>query len=170
MDFVHDQLATGHKVRVLTTVDIFSRFSPALEPRFTFRGTDVVEVLEKVCNEVGFPATILSIKAASSCRAISMSGRTSAASRWTSHVRENQLTMPPSKPSTAVSRPNASMLIWFLSLADARNNGRHTRSGLLQPAASPLGADVPLINAEMLFSNRDQLYHPWTRCAADRQR
>lgn len=58
MDFVHDQLATGHKLRVLTIVDIFSRFSPALEPRLTFRGTDVVEVLERVCNEVGLPATI----------------------------------------------------------------------------------------------------------------
>ena len=34
MDFVHDQLATGTKLRVLTIVDTFSRFSPALEPRF----------------------------------------------------------------------------------------------------------------------------------------
>ncbi len=48
MDFVHDQLATGRKMRVLTIIDIFSRFSPALEPRFSFRGTDVVEVLERV--------------------------------------------------------------------------------------------------------------------------
>jgi putative transposase len=58
MDFVHDQLATGRKLRVLTVIDIFSRFSPALAPRFTFRGTDVVEILEGVCNAVGFPATI----------------------------------------------------------------------------------------------------------------
>jgi putative transposase len=58
MDFVHDQLATGHRLRVLTIVDIFSRFSPALEPRLTFRGTDVVAILDRVCNEVGFPATI----------------------------------------------------------------------------------------------------------------
>ena len=29
MDFVHDQLATGRKVRVLTIIDTFSRFSPA---------------------------------------------------------------------------------------------------------------------------------------------
>ena len=36
MDFVHDQLATGRKLRVLTIVDTFSRFSPALEPRFSF--------------------------------------------------------------------------------------------------------------------------------------
>jgi putative transposase len=35
MDFVHDQLATGQKIRVLTVVDTFSRFSPALDPRFT---------------------------------------------------------------------------------------------------------------------------------------
>ena len=58
MDFVHDQLATGRKLRVLTIVDTFSRFSPALEPRFTFRGADVVEVLERVGRQVGFPATI----------------------------------------------------------------------------------------------------------------
>src|ERR1700691_623284 len=47
MDFVHDQLATGQKLRVLTIIDTLSRFSPALEPRLSFRGTDVVEVLEK---------------------------------------------------------------------------------------------------------------------------
>ena len=58
MDFVHDQLATRRKLRVLMIVDTFSRFSPALEPRFTFRGADVVAVLERVCKEVGFPATI----------------------------------------------------------------------------------------------------------------
>jgi putative transposase len=48
MDFVHDQLATGRKLRVLTIVDTFTRFSPATEVRFNFRGTDVVEVLERV--------------------------------------------------------------------------------------------------------------------------
>jgi putative transposase len=58
MDFVHDQLATGRKIRVLTIVDTFTRFSPALEPRFSFRATDVVEVLEKVGRQVGFPKSI----------------------------------------------------------------------------------------------------------------
>ncbi len=29
MDFVHDQLATGKKLRVLTLVDTFSRYVPA---------------------------------------------------------------------------------------------------------------------------------------------
>jgi putative transposase len=55
MDFVHDQLATGRKLRVLTIVDTFSRFSPALEPRFTFPGADVVEVLERVGRAIGWP-------------------------------------------------------------------------------------------------------------------
>jgi putative transposase len=34
MDFVHDQLATGRKHRILTVVDTYSRFSPAIDPRF----------------------------------------------------------------------------------------------------------------------------------------
>lgn len=58
MDFVHDQLATGRKLRVLTIVDTFSRFSPGLDVRFNFRGADVVETLERVGAEHGFPATI----------------------------------------------------------------------------------------------------------------
>jgi putative transposase len=54
MDFVHDQLATDRKLRVLTVIDTFSRFSPAIEPRFNFRGADVVEILEEVGRQVGF--------------------------------------------------------------------------------------------------------------------
>jgi len=58
MDFVHDQLATGRKIRVLTVVDTFSRYSPTIDPRFSYRGENVVQVLEKVCAEIGYPATI----------------------------------------------------------------------------------------------------------------
>lgn len=58
MDFVHDQLATGRKIRILTIVDTFSRFSPALDPRFSYRGEDVVLTLERICGNVGYPKTI----------------------------------------------------------------------------------------------------------------
>lgn len=58
MDFVHDQLAMGTKIRVLTIVDTFSRFSPAVEPRFRFRGADVVETLDRVGRLHGYPKTI----------------------------------------------------------------------------------------------------------------
>jgi putative transposase len=51
-------MPVGRKMRALTIIDTFSRFSPALEPRFSFRGTDVVEVLERVGREMGLPATI----------------------------------------------------------------------------------------------------------------
>ena len=58
MDFVHDQLATGRKLRILTVVDTFSRFSPAIDPRFSYRGEDVVSTLERVCKTIGYPNTI----------------------------------------------------------------------------------------------------------------
>ncbi|WP_446737811.1 IS3 family transposase, partial [Rhodoblastus sp. 17X3] len=58
MDFVHDQLATGRKIRVLTIVDTFSRFSPAVDPRFSYRGEDVVLTLERIGKSVGYPKTI----------------------------------------------------------------------------------------------------------------
>lgn len=58
MDFVHDQLATGRKIRVLTVVDTFSRFSPAIDPRFSYKGEDVVLTLERICKSVGYPKAI----------------------------------------------------------------------------------------------------------------
>lgn len=58
MDFVHDQLATGRKIRELTIVDTFTRFSPAIEPRFSFKAEEVVAVLERVGREHGLPQTI----------------------------------------------------------------------------------------------------------------
>ena len=58
MDLVHDQLATGRKLRILTVVDTFSRYVPAIDPRFSYRGEDVVATLDQVCTEVGYPESI----------------------------------------------------------------------------------------------------------------
>jgi putative transposase len=58
MDFVHDQLATGPKLRILTVIDTFSRFSPVIDPRFSYRGEDVVATLDRVCRSIGYPQTI----------------------------------------------------------------------------------------------------------------
>lgn len=55
--FVHDQLATGKKLRVLTVVDSFSKFSSVVDPRFSYRAEDVVMTLEKVCRKNGYPKT-----------------------------------------------------------------------------------------------------------------
>jgi putative transposase len=53
MAFVQDQLATGRKIRGLTIVDTFSRFSPVVDPRFSDRAEDVVATLDRVCAEIG---------------------------------------------------------------------------------------------------------------------
>jgi putative transposase len=58
MDFVHDQLALGNKLRVLTVVDIFSKFSLVVDPCFGYRAEDVVMNLERTCSEIGYPKTI----------------------------------------------------------------------------------------------------------------
>lgn len=58
MDFVHDQLATGEKLRVLTVVDTFSRYVPVLDARSSYRGEDVVATLDLVCRRTGSPKTI----------------------------------------------------------------------------------------------------------------
>ena len=58
MDFVHDQLITGRKLRVLTVVDTFSRFSPVVDPRFNYKGEDVVRTLDQACKLFGYPKSI----------------------------------------------------------------------------------------------------------------
>jgi putative transposase len=58
MDFVHDRSATGRKIRVLTIVDTFTGFALAIEPRFSYRAGDVIEVLERVGRAHAFPQAI----------------------------------------------------------------------------------------------------------------
>ena len=58
MDFVHDQLATGRKIRILTVVDTFSRYVPVLDARFSDKGEDVVATLDRICRKTGYPKTI----------------------------------------------------------------------------------------------------------------
>jgi putative transposase len=58
MDFVHDQLFDGRKIRILTVIDTFTRLSPAIEVRQQFRGADVVAVLEQVSRQISCPKTI----------------------------------------------------------------------------------------------------------------
>ena len=108
MDFVHDQLATGRKIRVLTIVDTFSRFSPAVDPRFSYRGEDVVLTLERICKTVGYPKTIRVDQGSEFVsRVISISGLTKRALCWISRGRASRPTTASSNPSTASSGTNA---------------------------------------------------------------
>jgi putative transposase len=120
MDFVHDQLATGRKLRVLTIIDTFSRFSPAIEPRFTFRGVDVVEVLERIARQIGYP------------KAVRVDQGTEFASRdldlWAYHRGVTLDFSRPGKPTdnafiesfNGKFRAECLNAHWFMSLDDAR--------------------------------------------------
>jgi putative transposase len=43
---------------VLTVVDTVSRLSPVIDPKFSYRGEDVVETLDRACRRIGYPGTI----------------------------------------------------------------------------------------------------------------
>jgi len=58
MDFVADQLADGRRFRALTIVDVFTRQSPAIEVGQALKGSDVVEVLNRLRIERGVPKTL----------------------------------------------------------------------------------------------------------------
>ncbi len=58
MDFVHDQLATVRKLRILTVVDTWSRYVPAIDARYSYRGEDVVQTMERICAQTGYPKMI----------------------------------------------------------------------------------------------------------------
>jgi len=64
MNFVRDQLATGRKIRILTVVDTYPRFSPAVDARFSYRGDDVVRTLEQVCVGLAIPLSFVWITVA----------------------------------------------------------------------------------------------------------
>jgi len=58
MDFVHDQLADGRKIRMLTLVDKLSRECLRIEVDYGLRAQAVVDALEIVRSERGLPEII----------------------------------------------------------------------------------------------------------------
>ena len=58
MDFVHDNLFDGQKVRCLTIVDIFSKVSPAIGVAEQYRGCDVAGTLDQAIQAHGTPRQI----------------------------------------------------------------------------------------------------------------
>jgi putative transposase len=58
MDFVHDQLTTGRKFRVLTVIDQWSRESVLLEIQFALTGQSVVDALETLSQSRSLPKAI----------------------------------------------------------------------------------------------------------------
>jgi putative transposase len=57
MDFLSDQLFDGRKIRVLA-IDNFTRISPAIDVRLSYRGADVVATLQRIASTYGRPKRI----------------------------------------------------------------------------------------------------------------
>jgi putative transposase len=99
MDFVHDQLATGKKIRVLTVVDTFSRFSPIIVHGSATALRTSLPLLSRAVLSSAIRRRSASTRDLSSFPVIWTCGRMPMASRWTSHGRASRRTMRSSKPS-----------------------------------------------------------------------
>lgn len=127
MDFVHDQLACGTKIRVLTAIDTFSRYAMTVDPRLTYRGSDVVSTLDGVCRKNGYPSVI----------------RVDQGSEFVSRdldlwAYRHNVTLDFSRPGKPTDnafieafngrlRAECLNAHWFLSLADAKEKLEHWR-------------------------------------------
>ena len=129
IDFVSDALFDGRKFRCLTVVDICSRECLAIEVGQSWRGSDVVRVLEGLKCTRGLVAE--RIQADNGSEFISKE-----LDRW---AYENQVTMDFSRPGKPTDNPfiesfNGSFrdeclnAHWFLSLADAAEKIEDWRS------------------------------------------
>ena len=58
LDFVHDQLATGRKMRCLTVIDIFTRECLAIETGYHLRSENVADVLNRLVRFRGAPKAL----------------------------------------------------------------------------------------------------------------
>jgi putative transposase len=58
MDFMSDALASGHRLRVFTLVDAYTRECVALDAAAHFSGRDVAQILTRVAATHGLPTTI----------------------------------------------------------------------------------------------------------------
>ena len=60
IDFVHDRLATGRAFRAFTVIDDFSRECIALDLDFSFSGSRVAQIFDRIAMTRSLPATIKS--------------------------------------------------------------------------------------------------------------
>jgi transposase InsO family protein len=103
MDFLSDQLFDGRKIRVLTIVDNFTRVSPAIDVRLSYRGADVVASWNGSPRSTGGRSGSGWTTGRSSSRRTSTCGPGCMASSSTSRGRASQRTTPSRSRSTASS-------------------------------------------------------------------
>lgn len=120
LDFVHDQLACGAKIRLLTVIDIYSRECLAIEVGSRLRGTDVARVLNRLVYLRGVPKALFADNGAEYTGQI--------VDLWAYH---HKVKMDFSRPGTPTDNAyiesfNGSLrdeclnVNWFTSLSEAR--------------------------------------------------
>lgn len=120
MDFVHDQLISGRKIRALTIVDNFSRYCYAIEVKTSFKGINVAEVMESLKMKYGVTPKRIQVDNGTEFTSKDFD-------RW---AQTNNVTLDFSRPGTPTDNPfiesfNGSFrdeclnTSWFLSLEDA---------------------------------------------------
>jgi putative transposase len=58
MDFMHDSLSIGRKVRILNIIDDYNREALAVEADYSHSGHTVVKTIERICHFRGKPNEI----------------------------------------------------------------------------------------------------------------
>jgi putative transposase len=58
LDFIHDSVGFGRKLKILTSIDPVSNFSPVIHSGFSITGKDVSEILARACENFGYPEYI----------------------------------------------------------------------------------------------------------------
>ena len=120
MDFVHDQLFNGRRLRALTIVDNFTRYCYAIEVKTSFKGIDVAEVMESLKMKYNVTPKRIQIDNGSEFTSRDFD-------RW---AQTNNVTLDFSRPGKPTDNPfiesfNGSFrdeclnTNWFLSIEDA---------------------------------------------------
>lgn len=121
MDFVHDTLANGRKVRLLTILDDFTCESLAIEVDLTLPSRRVIAVLDRIAAERGFPEILKTDNGPEFSSLITR--------RWAAERGIRQHFIDPGKPTqngkiesfNARLRDELLNEHWFLALDDMRS-------------------------------------------------
>jgi putative transposase len=55
LDFIHDSVGFGKKVKILTAIDPVTNHSPLIHPDYSITGRKVSELLNRACEKYGYP-------------------------------------------------------------------------------------------------------------------
>lgn len=137
--------APRKKLRILTIVGTHSRLCPATDPRFTYRGEDVVQTLKRVCGLIGYPKTIRMDNSSEFIfRDLDL---------WACAIGVTLDFSRPGKPTdngfiaafNSKFRAESLNAPWFLTLADARENMEDWRRHDSEDRPhSAIGYNVPI--------------------------